>query len=64
MFLDLKRHSLRVHTKVLRKCFGCETTFNRKDKYREHVIKHHSELTDEERSNMLDNIRALKWNEA
>lgn len=60
---DLKRHNQRVHDKVSRKCFGCENTFCRKDKYREHVIKHHKELSEENKMKILEEIRNLKWNE-
>lgn len=60
---DLKRHNQRVHTKVTRKCFSCEMVFCRKDKYRDHVIKHHRDLTDESRAKILEEIKNLKWHE-
>lgn len=61
---DLKRHYQRVHEKVTRKCFLCEMQFSRKDKYRLHLLKKHNELSEADRESLLDQIRAMKWNES
>lgn len=59
---DLKRHFQRVHEKVTRKCLLCEMQFSRKDKYRNHLLKKHVELSDTDRETILDQIRNMKWN--
>ena len=61
---DMKRHIQRVHEKVTRKCFLCEMSFSRKDKFRLHLMKKHNELSDAERDSYLDQVRTMKWNES
>ncbi|CAG9802959.1 unnamed protein product [Chironomus riparius] len=60
---DLKRHNQRVHNKVSRKCFGCEMIFCRKDKYREHILKQHKDLSDDIKNKILEQIKNIKWHE-
>lgn len=61
---DMKRHFQRVHDKVTRSCLLCQMTFSRKDKYRLHLLKKHSELPDAERESILEQIKVMKWNES
>lgn len=60
---DLKRHNQRIHNKILRKCFGCEMIFCRKDKYREHILKQHKDLDDDIKNKILEQIKNIKWHE-
>lgn len=60
---DLKRHNSRVHEKVIRSCLLCESQFTRKDKYRLHLLKRHTELSELDREDILNQIRVMKWNE-